>query len=61
MAGGKAVSSSKTGFSVGGPSGLDVTVAQIVLGTSKSTVRDWLYQEITDLLDEYHRLFKEPK
>lgn len=53
--------SARTGFSVGGPSGLDVTVAQIVLGTSKSAVRDWLYQEITDLLDEYHRLFKEPK
>lgn len=53
--------SERTGFSVGGPKGLDVTVAQIVLGSSASNIREWLYEEIEELLAEYDRLFKEPR
>jgi hypothetical protein len=47
----------KTGFSVGGPPGLDVTVVQIVVPSRSDSVRRWLYEEVEELLAEYSKLF----
>lgn len=50
----------RTGFSVGGPPGLDVTVVQIVLPTGRANVRKWLFEELEDLVSEYESLFEPP-